>query len=169
MRHVSRFVIQPVVVCVITNTPSQCIMPALKGLMPRLPNNRILLDLCFDSAIWHALAKLREHTEDTLDGLDKFTVKFGKSVRIFAKKTFASYVTVKLPKEAARGRCTAATTGMVNIYKKKVCNCNTYKLHAMRDYLPSIRAHASTDNNSTQIVRIIYLFVLSTIKHTYSS
>ncbi|EIW52144.1 uncharacterized protein TRAVEDRAFT_24454 [Trametes versicolor FP-101664 SS1] len=130
----------------------KCIMPAIEGIMPLRQDNEIILDLCFDSGAWHAFGKLREHTEDTIDGLDIFTVEFGKSVRLFAKTTCARYVTVELPKEAAaRGRRSAAIAGTTSIRKRKLFNCNTYKLHAMRDYPPSIRGHGSTDNNSTQI------------------
>ncbi|KAI0633696.1 hypothetical protein C8Q77DRAFT_1157868 [Trametes polyzona] len=131
---------------------AKCIMPAIEGLMPCTIDNDILLDLSFDAAAWQALGKLREHTDHTISGLDVFTVEFGKSVRLFSKKTCAHYVTVELPKEAAaRGRRTAALAGTTTVRKVKTFNLTTYKLHAMRDYPGSIRDHGSTDNNSTQV------------------
>ncbi|KAG6838659.1 hypothetical protein C0991_009889 [Blastosporella zonata] len=47
----------------------QCSIPAFEGLLPE-PHNKILLDLYFELATWHGLAKLKMHTETTLEDLD---------------------------------------------------------------------------------------------------
>ena len=40
--------------------------------------NKVILDLFWELASWHALAKLRLHTETTFDILDAFTFTLGK-------------------------------------------------------------------------------------------
>ncbi|KAG2063384.1 hypothetical protein BDR04DRAFT_1123294 [Suillus decipiens] len=47
----------------------QCAIPVFEGLLPS-PYNELLLDLSFELATWHGLAKLRMHTDTTLNFLD---------------------------------------------------------------------------------------------------
>ncbi|KAI0349319.1 hypothetical protein OH77DRAFT_1490928 [Trametes cingulata] len=142
----------------------KCFMATFEGLLAIAANNKIVLDLVFNLSTWHALAKLREHTDMTLDGLDDKTVDCGRSVREFAKKTCADYETYELPSKdsAARGRRRAAMTAKgqdaasqstrktSSVRKLKHFNYMTYKFHAMRDYAPAIRLVASGDNFTTQ-------------------
>jgi hypothetical protein len=54
---------------------------------------------------WHALAKLRMHTDSTLSLMDAVTITLGRELRTFRDVTCAAFVTTELPKEAAaRGR-----------------------------------------------------------------
>jgi hypothetical protein len=54
---------------------------------------------------WHALAKLRMHTDSTLSLMDAVTTTLGRELRTFRDVTCAAFVTTELPKEAAaRGR-----------------------------------------------------------------
>ncbi|KAH9848646.1 hypothetical protein C2E23DRAFT_785618 [Lenzites betulinus] len=139
----------------------KCFMPTFEGLLPLRGDNRIVLDMVFNLAMWHALAKLREHTDISITGLEDKTVDCGMSVREFAKKTCTNYVTVELPSKdsAARGRRKAAMTDKskgpqprtLTTRKLKVFNYTTYKFHAMPDYAPTIRMFASVDNYSTQV------------------
>lgn len=142
---------------------SQCFPPAFEHLLKIKSDNDNILDLAFDLATWHALAKLREHTDLTLDGLDSKTVDCGASVRRFAKKTCVNYITLELPAKdgAARGRRKAALTKgkgktgktvSSTSRKVKAFNYTTYKFHAMRDYAPAIRGFAAGDNFTTQVV-----------------
>lgn len=63
------------------------------------------MKLLYRTAEWHGLAKLRMHTESTLNHLENLTKEFGNLVRDFRKSTAADFVTVELPREAAaRGR-----------------------------------------------------------------
>lgn len=56
-------------------------------------------------AHWHSLAKLRLHTDDTLDHLDKLTTALGEQLRTFQKKTCSAFQTTELPRETrARNR-----------------------------------------------------------------
>ncbi|KAH9936481.1 uncharacterized protein B0H18DRAFT_867925, partial [Fomitopsis serialis] len=53
----------------------QCIIPVIEGLLPS-PASEIVMTLLYRLAEWHALAKLRVHTEDSLSRLDAVTVQF---------------------------------------------------------------------------------------------
>ncbi|KAI0660675.1 hypothetical protein C8Q70DRAFT_932905 [Cubamyces menziesii] len=112
----------------------QCFMPAYENLLvgpASRRDNGIVLDLGFDLATWHCLAKLREHTEISLAGLDAKTVDVGAPFE-------------RLPRRHA-GRAAATEA------KRKYFNYTTYKFHAMRDYAPAIRAIAASDNFNTQV------------------
>lgn len=51
-------------------------------------------------AHWHALAKLRLHTDLTLGILDQYTTLLGKFLRDFHSKTSSAFDTKELPREA---------------------------------------------------------------------
>lgn len=121
------------------------------------------MDLLFELATWHALAKLRIHTNKTIDLLAMATKTLTITMRRFLRVTCEAFTTRELKKEtAARGRRTAAlaakgdnraakgntTTGQ----KIKKLNLATYKYHALADYAETIRRFGPTDNYNTQIV-----------------
>jgi hypothetical protein len=82
----------------------QCAIPAFDGLFPPDHNERVL-KLLFRMAEWHAFAKLRMHTDTTLEHLRRLTSEIGRLMREFKNTTCAEYVTFELPREAAaRGR-----------------------------------------------------------------
>jgi hypothetical protein len=128
----------------------------------------MLLDLLFELATWHGLAKLRMHTDTTLGFLDNSTTRLGKYLRQFMSATAAEFVTHDLPsEEAARGRRKArmaakcdsaassrpkASTSTSSGAKIRYFNFLTYKLHALGDYVSAIRLFGTTDNNTTQLV-----------------
>jgi hypothetical protein len=124
------------------------------------------MTLLFDLAHWHGLAKLRMHTDPTLEILSRATTSLGNSVRIFEEKTCALFQTRELERErAARQRrqekATAsagakqkpATSGN-NTRKPKHLNLKTYKYHALGDYVTTIRRFGTTDSYSTQPVSL---------------
>ena len=144
-------------------------MPVFEGLLPP-KENRILLDLIFDLATWHANAKLKMHTDSSLKNFDIVTLALGRSIRIFRRDVCSLYDTRELPtEEAARGRrllkrqkhMTASSSGgsklPVNTRgpKQKLLNLSTYKLHALGDYPNTIRRFGTTDSYSTQAVIIL--------------
>lgn len=125
-----------------------------------------MLDILFELATWHALAKLRVHTDKTLDLLAAATETLTSTMRRFLRETCGAFNTRELQKEvAARGRRTAAlaakgdsraakgkaTTGP----KLKKLNLATYKYHALADYAETIRRFGPTDNYNTQIVCLV--------------
>lgn len=153
----------------------QCAMPVFDGLLPP-KDNKIVLDLLFSLSTWHALAKLRLHTETTVQLLEAETKMLGRLVRRFKKTTCAIYDTKELPKETtARGRRTAALVkngkgkgkgkgngGEPLRPNQKILNINTYKFHSLSKVTAVIRQVGTTDSYNTQIVskskyRIIYV------------
>ncbi|KAG6859276.1 hypothetical protein C0991_001010, partial [Blastosporella zonata] len=152
-----------------------CAIPAFEGLLPELHNTNIL-DLLFELATWHGLAKLKMHTESTLQDLDNSLTRLGDDLRRFKRVTCTVYTTRELPAEvAARGRRTAALASHQKPSAKELAqepsakrtprlrefNLSTVKLHGLGHYVDSIRRHGTTDNYSTQVVSFatIYNFV----------
>ena len=119
--------------------------------------------LLYRTAEWHAFAKLRLHTESTLNHLEKLTSELGQLMRKFRDITKSDFATFELPREmAARKRCSKgketedpASTGR----KPKTLNLSTYKWHALADYVRSIRHFGGTDGFSTQLVGTSYNLV----------
>lgn len=182
----------PIDPCVLTFY--KCSIPVFEGLLPE-PHNKIVIDLLFILAHWHGLAKLRMHSDLTLDILDQQTTELGEHLRHFKAKVCTAYATHELDREAnARSRrqakeaakCTekgrakgsgAAVPGPMagaslkgkqkatpeqsqdaplprQPKKKKSFNLRTYKLHALGDYVASIRRFGTTDSYSTEPVSI---------------
>ncbi|KAI9057374.1 hypothetical protein FKP32DRAFT_1551893, partial [Trametes sanguinea] len=142
----------------------QCAFPVLEGLLPtRL--NEILLDTIFLLATWHALAKLRLHSETSLSLLEGTATTLGRQMRLFLRDVCSSYDTRELPKETtARARRKAATQAKSSSVagtsrapvlpalsvKRKTLNLSTYKFHRLADYPRCIRRWGTTDNYTTQ-------------------
>lgn len=146
----------------------QCALPVFEGLLPAQHNN-IILDLLFDLATWQAFAKLRLHTEKTLEFFNAVTTYLGKSICKFQTTTCEYFFTTELPQEhAARGRRTAALAAKqkrpvkagASRPKEKKLNLTTYKFHALGDYPDTIRRYGTTDNYSTQSVRAISILTI---------
>ena len=133
---------------------------------------RLLYALCH----WHGLAKLRLHTEETLDIFERVTKDLGNRIRDFASDTCSSFATKELAREAeARRRC----QGQQNLGKSsrqlqgatphqygqqlKGLNLQTYKLHALADYPLQIRMYGTTDLYSTQSVRLVFVHVVRSL------
>jgi hypothetical protein len=145
------------------------------GLFPRR-HNHLILNLIWDLCVWHAYAKLRLHTDDTLSFYQEVTSELGASIRKFKDETCSAYHTKELPKEtASRGRRTAAeakktghsSSKHAKVFnqgsKLKTFNANTPKLHAHGDYVESISWIGPSDITSTQRV---CLFLISRL-HLY--
>ena len=142
----------------------QCAIPVFDALLPE-PHNRDVLILLFTCAHWHALAKLRMHTDETLTLLDKVTAGLGRHLRHFQLKTCAAFNTRELKREAERrqsrelktpgGRSSAtasASTSGQATRRPKTFNLQTYKMHALGDYSSSIHKFGTTDSYSTEPV-----------------
>jgi len=130
------------------------------------PHNKIVLDLAFDLATWHAYAKLRKHTEYTLRSLRSQSKELGRQLRTFLRETCSEYKTTRLPgEEAARGRrrVAKAKKGSSTARKQpgpategdsdlRPFNLATYKIHALADYADHIERFGPTDCFTTQHV-----------------
>ncbi|KIJ54888.1 hypothetical protein M422DRAFT_152963, partial [Sphaerobolus stellatus SS14] len=139
----------------------QCSIPTFEGLLEE-PYNSLLLDLLFVFCYWHGVAKLRMHTDSTINLLSELTKQFGTLIRKFDRETSSRYHTVELPREkAARARRIAAATNKGKEKtvpsipkdnepaKQKSLNLKTYKFHAMGDYPYIIRHFGSIESYST--------------------
>ena len=59
------------------------------------------MDLLFELATWHALAKLCLHTESTVRALESSTTRLGVALQRFQSTTCAEFVTRELSSEEA--------------------------------------------------------------------
>ncbi|KAH9834205.1 uncharacterized protein C8Q71DRAFT_797981 [Rhodofomes roseus] len=123
----------------------QCIMPVFETCLPP-PHDELVMTLLFKLALWHGLAKLRLHTEETVAIFHAATRSLGKIARQFLHKTCEAYETRELPKEeAARGRPTVVQT-----VKRKLLNLLTYKWHSLGDCPFAIPWFGCLDGVNTQ-------------------
>ncbi|TEB23585.1 hypothetical protein FA13DRAFT_1571092, partial [Coprinellus micaceus] len=76
----------------------QCAPAAFEGLFPPGHDDRVQ-DLLFTLALWHALAKLRMHTDSSLELLDSWTSLLGEAARTFVKLTCSQFRTQELKSE----------------------------------------------------------------------
>lgn len=134
-------------------------MPAFEGLLP-LGDNETALDLLFELANWHALAKLRLHTEVTIAIFRAATTEVTAAIRYFANTTCERYETHELAKEvdARVRREEKIVNGPPPNRERKVVHYNTphtYKFHGMPDYPDSIEEIGTTDNVNSQVVCIL--------------
>ena len=127
------------------------------------------MTLLYQTAEWHAFAKLRLHTESTLQHLERLTTELGKLTRKFRDTTQSAFATFELPKEtetrkrrqnSGKGKEKAAA-GNAPGKKSKFLNLFTYKWHALGDYVHTIRLFGPTDGFSTQVVSNFFPMYLS--------
>jgi hypothetical protein len=152
----------------------KCAIPVFDGLLPE-PHNRAILRLLFTCAYWHGLAKLRMHTDDTLNILDQTTISIGTEFRAFVNKTCPCFNTQELKREAAARRrrqvqkkAETQSASESNHLKrspmekalmegsqrnKKQFNLRSYKYHSLGDVASTIRQYGTTDSYSTEPVR----------------
>src|ERR1700723_3228028 len=84
-------------------TYNQCSIPAFDGLLPE-PHNSIFQNLLFLCCHWHGLAKLRTHSDLTLDIMDDVTSSLGETFRQFNADVCSAYSTKELAREATARR-----------------------------------------------------------------
>jgi phosphoglycolate phosphatase-like HAD superfamily hydrolase len=97
------------------------------------------MTLLYRTAEWHAFAKLRLHTESTLQHLEGLTTELGQLTRKFRDTTQSAFATFELPKETeARKRRQnsgkgkeKAMAGNASGKNSKLLNLFTYKWHAL--------------------------------------
>jgi hypothetical protein len=157
------------------------------GLFPDA-HNKIVIRLLFIMSHWHGLAKLRMHSDLTLNILDETTTDLGKQFRLFKESVCASYQTQELDREVdARSRrqakeeakraknsegkgkekAGASSEQSHGVHrprqprKKKSFNIQTYKFHVLGDYVASIRHFGTTDSYSTEPVSFKLPFICS--------
>lgn len=117
------------------------------GLLATAGHNDMVLDLIFDFAVWHAYAKLRLHSDTTLTLFDDSLRSLGFFLRLFKSKVCPAYATRELPSEEA-----ARTRQGRSERRIREFSLNTYKIHSMGHYSPSVRELGTFENSSTQLV-----------------
>jgi hypothetical protein len=123
-------------------------------------------------AHWHGLAKLRMHSDLTLNIMDQVTSAIGQQFRNFKATVCSAYDTQELRQEVeARTRRNVKRTAKLalgqedqqrqpaqptslpkNIQRIKVFNFQTYKFHALGDYVSTIRRYGTSDSYSSEPV-----------------
>jgi hypothetical protein len=111
----------------------QCSIPAFEGLLSG-QHNRRLMKLLYRMSEWHALAKLRMHSEDSLVLMEEVTKELGQLLRQFRQLTCSQFCTVELPREAdarlrqamAKARPGEASTGNGNSTENQARNSDTH-------------------------------------------
>lgn len=118
--------------------------------------------LLFTCAHWHGLAKLRLHSDLTLDIMDEVTTTLGQEFRNFQQKVCPSFHTKELPREAevryrqkqksgTTAKRQAAKAALTNHIQKEY-NIQMYKHHSLGDYIKAIRRYGTTDSYSSTVV-----------------
>ncbi|KAG2052328.1 hypothetical protein BDR06DRAFT_983179 [Suillus hirtellus] len=118
-----------------------------------------LLQLLFTMAHWHGLAKLRMHSDLTLEIMDEVTSTLGQQFREFKTTVCAVYQTCKLHKEVeAHAQCHAKKAGKQTAGCKGKESCNlekqaqsTQNFHALGDYVSTICWYGTSDLYSTEL------------------
>jgi hypothetical protein len=120
------------------------------------------MKLLYRTAEWHGFAKLRMHTQATLEHLDSLTNEYGRLMRNFRDVTCSQFDTEELPREVEarkrgqqRSRGKGLGTGSQKASetrRRKPLNLFTPKFHALGDYVRTIQMFGPTDSFSTQVV-----------------
>ena len=126
-------------------------IPIFDRLLPE-PHNTSVTTLLFLLCHWHGLAKLHMHTDDMLDLMESVTVMLGNHLRVFTTETCAAFSTQELCCEAEaqirRQSCESSlrngnsssqqNNAQAATRKARTLNLQTYKLHALGDYMEQI-------------------------------
>ena len=135
-------------------------MPVLEGLLcPR--DEACVMDMLFECANFHALGKLRLHTEVTIDILEASTPLIYGAIKRFATETCPKYNTVEQQKEVdSRVRRARAKDPKIKVSNqrqpKKFNVMNTYKYHAIGHWAGYVRRSGPLDVYSTQVVSTLF-------------
>ncbi|KIM58440.1 hypothetical protein SCLCIDRAFT_128264, partial [Scleroderma citrinum Foug A] len=142
-----------------------CAIPIFDRLLPE-PHNTSVTTLLFLLCHWHRLVKLHMHTDNMLDLMELVTVMLGNHLHVFTTETCIAFSTQELHHEAeARIRRQSHKSSLRNgnsssqqnnaqaaTRKARTLNLQTYKLHALGDYMEQIQTYGTINLYSTQIV-----------------
>ena len=114
--------------------------------------------MLFELAMFHAFAKLRLHTDDTLTAFEDAVASLGVAMRQFLAQVCPFFDTRELPKETdsrkRRKQASGHNTRVDVSAKTKVFNLGTYKYHRLGDYPAAVREFGTLDNFSTVTVSL---------------
>ncbi|KAJ7593758.1 hypothetical protein C8J56DRAFT_776545 [Mycena floridula] len=149
----------------------QCAYPCFEDLLDNKTHNKILLELIFVLSTWHALAKLRMHTDFTLAFFRHMTHLLGTHLRRFKSQLCPHYRTKELAKETearSRRKTKKKTTKSPKKTSKmstsndeeptlKEFSLETPKLHSLGHYPDSVPLFGTTDSHTSQTVSRVIL------------
>ncbi|KAI0258021.1 hypothetical protein BC834DRAFT_837041 [Gloeopeniophorella convolvens] len=154
----------------------QCMMPCFEGLLEE-PHNDSVMSLLYTMATWHALAKMRMHTDSSLQLLDDVMIAIGVRLRHFAIVTCAPFQTKETEREYLAWKQDEAHQSIMSTERSdsrstepgrrvRRFHLRTIKTHFLRDYVASIKYMGTTDSTSTQIVSLLPMCGTQTYEHT---
>ncbi|KAJ3809810.1 hypothetical protein F5876DRAFT_77388 [Lentinula aff. lateritia] len=167
-----------------TSDINKCAIPVFEGLLEG-DDNKMLMKLLYQTVEWHALAKLRMHTEQTLNYMETCTQEFGKLMRNFRdlsqkyntretdREMTAHYRrTAEQAKKSSGDQTSVPPLIAPGARRKKTLNLFTYKWHALMDYVWFIRWFGPSDIYSTQLGELAHrvvkrLYGLGNKKHDH--
>ncbi|KAK7461457.1 hypothetical protein VKT23_008634 [Stygiomarasmius scandens] len=135
--------------------------PAFEGLFGNKKQEKIIQDLLFDMLTFHAHAKLRIHTNSTLESFQLAIKALGQLLCHFQTSTCAFYSDTKeLPREQssrirkeankAKKKKSKVASGSSNEIQGKAFSMETYKTHALSHYAEHAEKFGTADSNSTR-------------------
>ncbi|KAJ8494675.1 hypothetical protein ONZ51_g2145 [Trametes cubensis] len=136
----------------------QCIIPCIENLVVT-EHNETILTLLYHVAYWHALAKMRMHTDRSLALLTDATTILGRALRFFAHVTCAAFDTkesrseydTRKRAEARRQKTIATSLTTLSGRRPRGLNLKVVKLHFLGDYVRTIKRFGTSDSYTTQI------------------
>lgn len=130
-------------------------MPCIDRFLPE-PHNTSVLSMLFVLGTGHSLAKLRIHTNSSLELLDDATTCLGITLWYFTWvicPEFAMKETAAKFSKRKRQEATSTTQASdSNTRKPRIFNMKTIKLHSLGDYVSNIQKYGTTDLYDTSIV-----------------
>ncbi|EIW58937.1 uncharacterized protein TRAVEDRAFT_20783 [Trametes versicolor FP-101664 SS1] len=130
-------------------------MPAFEGLLP-LRDNETITNLLFELVNWYSLAKLRLHTQVTVDIFRVATKHMYAAVRHFARTTCEGHVMHELAKEAdvrarRQGARPGKKAGSTQPCIVKFGTWKTYKYHVLGDCPDYVESAGPLETTSTKM------------------
>ncbi|KAG2064257.1 hypothetical protein BDR04DRAFT_972878, partial [Suillus decipiens] len=138
----------------------QCAILVFEGLFLS-DYNGLIQSLLYQFVKWHALAKLRIHSESTLNFLEELFKKLSQKLHKFKSYTCAAFHSVQLPKEKPAHQQKSAQCSETNSTspeslasgpRMKKFHLGTYKFYTMSDYVRTVRFFRTMDSFTTKIM-----------------
>ncbi|KIM56663.1 hypothetical protein SCLCIDRAFT_132064, partial [Scleroderma citrinum Foug A] len=137
-----------------------CTIPVFDKLLPE-PHNTSVTTLLFLLCHWHGLAKLHMHTDDMLELMESVTVSLGNHLRVFTTETCTAFSTKELCCETeaqirhhgheSNHRISSSHQNNTQAASRKArtLNLQTYKLHALGDYVKTMSNSGHSSGQKT--------------------
>lgn len=132
---------------------NQTSIPGFHGLLPE-PFDNAIATLLYRVCTCHALAKLRLHTDATVDHLQRSVAAFAADLR--KMDGCLQNIPSKGGRKTKSLKKQSGNTNQSLTNTRPTLNRNTVKLHSIADYPRSILRYGSVDSYSTFLVCVPY-------------